>query len=590
MIFGKTINRYYLKHLPVLLVGLLALIGVDIAQLVIPELYRMVINGINDGKVEVDGSFVPFDLDFLLDKICLPMILIIVALVIGRFLWRICFFGSAIRVETDLRKRMFDRSEDMPEEYYETHKVGAQMSLFTNDIETVQDCFGSGILLVVDAVGLGILAVRKMAKMDWRLTLLSMIPMALLLLSSTVVGKYMTKKWEKRQEMYSELSDFAEENFSGIAVVKAFVKEAKELSAFRRLNRKNEDANVDYVKMSTLFNITITLFVSSVMCIILGYGGTLVYNGVFNAGELVEFIGYFDTVIWPVMAVSEIIEMSSQGRASLGRIDEVLNAVPAVWDKDGVKPLPEIRGEIEFCHCTFRYPAADHDNLIDVNCKINAGENVGIIGKTGSGKTTLADLILRTYNVGEGMLKIDGVDVNLLPIKQVRGACAYVPQDNFLFSDTIENNIAFYTDDIDEEKVKEAAKDADIHDNIMEFEDGYKTKLGERGVTVSGGQKQRISIARALMKDAPILILDDAVSAVDTATEKHILESLKEKRKGKTTLLVAHRVSSVQYMDRIIYMERGKILAIGTHEELLKSCEAYKNTVALQKLEERVDM
>ena len=433
---------------------------------------------------------------------------------------------------------------------------------------------------------LGALAILKMWRMNPILTLLSLIPMALLLAASTVVGRYMMRKWEVRQQAFSKLSDFSQESFSGIAVVKAFVKEAKELLAFQKLNRENEKANLDFTKTSVLLRILVTLFVESVICVILGYGGYLVYKGIFNAGQLMEFIGYFNAIVWPIMAVSEMIDMTSRGKASLKRIGELLDAPVTVKDREGVRELTNIRGDISFRNLTFSYPDGEFPALVDVSFDIVAGENVGLVGKTGSGKTTLVDLILRTYNVPDGTVFVDGVDVNEASIRSVRAGCAYVPQDNFLFSDTIENNIGFGLDIQDKEEVVAAAKLADIHDNVREFQLGYKTVLGERGVTVSGGQKQRISIARALMKEAPILILDDSVSAVDTKTERTILENLRTTRAGKTTILIAHRISTIEKMDKILFIEDGRLTACGTHAALYSDCPAYRKMVDLQKLEE----
>ena len=586
MIFGKHINKYYLKYGWMLLLGILALVGVDYFQLEIPEFYQMVVNGFNTGTVTVDGQTYAFDMSFLLDKICLPMLFVIAVMLIGRFLWRVCFFGAAIKLETDLRNRMFERSKELSHQYYQVNKVGNLMSLYTNDLDTVQECFGWGILMLFDALLLGVLAIIKMWRMNSSLTLLSCLPLVRLFVVSAIIGKSLMKKWDKRQEAYSNLSDFSQESFSGIAVIKAYVKEAKELLAFKKLNVENEEANLEYTKASVLMRIFVTLFVESVVCVILGYGGYLVYLGRFDAGQLVEFIGYFTSVIWPVMAVSELIDMTSRGRASLKRIGELLDAPIDVKDRSDVVETDPIKGDIEFRNLSFTFPDGDRDALKNVSFKINAGESVGIVGKTGAGKTTIVDLILRIYNIDDGMLFIDGKDVNTLPIKQVRGAAAYVPQDNFLFSDTIKSNISFYTDEMDIDEVQRVAALADVHGNISEFADGYDTMLGERGVTVSGGQKQRISIARALLKDAPILILDDSVSAVDTKTEKTILENLKRERAGKTTILIAHRISTVENMDKIILVEDGSVTAVGTHNELCASCEEYAKMVKLQKLED----
>ena len=585
MIFGKHINRYYAKYAPSLLLGLAALILVDYLQLIVPELYRTVINGMNQGFIVENGISEVFDMDYLLDKVCLPLIGIIIGIVLGRFMWRICFFGSGIKVETDLRGRMFDHCKELSQQYYQVNKVGNLMSLFTNDLETVQNCFSNGILMFCDALFLGLLAYSKMLRMNIVLALLSVIPMALLMSCGFIIGKYMTKKWETRQEALSMLSDFSQESFAGIAVIKAFVKEGKELMAFRKLNKLNENANVEYTRLSVTLNISVTLLVESVICIILGYGGYLAYKGIFNAGQLVEFIGYFNSVIWPVMAVSELINMNSQGKASLKRISELLDAEIDVKDSPAVVDVNTIRGDIEFKDLTFRYPDGEFDVLKGASFKINAGENVGIIGRTGSGKTTIVDLILRSYNVPDGTVFIDGHDINSLPIKTVRRFCAYVPQDNFLFSDTIDANIRFASDDSTSLTPEYAAEMAAVDDNIREFSLGYETVLGERGVTVSGGQKQRISIARALMKDASILILDDSVSAVDVKTEKAILENLKALRGGKTTILIAHRVTTIENMDKIIFVDDGRILDVGTHSELYERCNEYRLTVDLQRLE-----
>ena len=586
MIFGRSINKYYLRHLHMLLLGILALLAVDYFQLKIPEYYGMVINGLNEGFVILDGERVEFTMQLVLDRVCRPMLFVILAMVIGRFLWRICFFGSAIKVETSLRARMFDHCKGLSLQYYQRNKVGNMMSLFTNDLETIQECFGDGVLMLFDAAMLGGLAIYKMMRMDLLLTLLSLVPMIFLFAVAAVVGKHMMQKWELRQEAFSQLSDFAQENFSGIAVVKAFVKELSELWAFKKLNKDNERANVNFTKSSTLLHIFVTLFVESVICIILGYGGYLVYKGSFNAGQLIEFISYFTSIVWPVMAVSQLIDMSSRGKASLKRVDELLNTSPDVRDREGARAVESVKGDIEFRSLTFRYPDADYDSLSDVSFKINAGESVGIIGKTGSGKTTLVDLILRTYNVPDGTLFVDGKDVNDITIRSLRAFTSYVPQDNFLFSDTIANNISFASDTDSAELIKAAAVLADVDSNITEFTNGYSTVLGERGVTVSGGQKQRISIARALMKDAPILILDDSVSAVDTKTERVIIDNLRRNRVGRTTVLIAHRISTVEQMDKIIFIDDGRILDVGRHEELYGRCAEYRTMVELQRLEE----
>ncbi len=585
MIFGKHVNRYYLKYSPLIILGLIALFFVDALHLVIPQLYGMIINGIDSGVVKVNNVEYVFDMTFLLDQICLPMIIIIIIMVFCRFLWRICLFGSGVLMETHLRGRMFDHAKDLSQQYYQTNKVGNLMSYFTNDLQTIHNCFAHGLLMFFDALIICTMATYKMIVMHPILALLSLIPIIIFFFCSFVVKKYMSIKWRERQEAFSNLSDHAQETFAGIAVIKAYVKEGYELLRFKKLCKDNENKNVEYVKLSQLLSILLLLFTEAITCIIIGYGGYLVHENILNAGQLVEFIGYFTSMIWPVTAIGELINLNSQGKASLERIGEFLDTKPDVADVN-VSDNIEIKGKIEFKGLTFAHPNTNRDILKNVSFVINEGERVGLIGRTGAGKTTIVDLILRTYNVPDGTVFIDGTDINRIPIKTLRAAAAYVPQDNFLFSDTIENNIAFATDDGTFEQVVDAAIMADVHGNIEEFQHKYQSVLGERGVTVSGGQKQRISIARALMKNAPILILDDSVSAVDVNTEKTILSNLNKLREGKTTILIAHRISTIENMDKIIFIDDGEIIAIGTHAELYETCEDYRNLVDLQKLDD----
>lgn len=589
MVFGKHINKYYLKYLWMLLIGLVALVAVDYFQLLIPEYLRTVLNGINTGEVIIDGQTTPFTMETLLTHVCFPLLIVVAIIVIGRFAWRMCFLGSAVKVESEMRSEMFDRARFLSPHFYRENKVGTLMALFTNDLETIQESFGWGVMMFFDAVFLGSLAIVKMWRMNYVLTLYCMLPMIFLLVVSAIVGHFEMKKWDKRQMEFSKLTDSAQESFSGLAVIKAFVRELKQLLTFGKICKENEQVNVEYTRIRSVLEIFITLFVQSVMCIILGYGGYVVWHGGFNSGQLIEFIGYFDAVIWPIMAVSQLIDMRARGTASLKRISNLLDTQPEITDSPDVLPIDKIEGEIEFKNLSFRYPDGESDELKDISLHIAKGEHVGIIGRTGAGKTTLVNLIMRAFNAPRGTLFIDGHDIGEIPLKTLRNGIAYVPQDNFLFSDTVKNNIAFSVEEENEvslEKVRRAAACALVASDVEEFSDRYETKLGERGVTVSGGQKQRISIARALMKDAPILILDDSLSAVDTDTEKSILDNLAQVRKDKTTLLIAHRVSAVERMDKIIFLENGSIKAAGTHSQLMESSREYARLVALQQLEE----
>ena len=464
------------------------------------------------------------------------------------------------------------------------------MALYTNDLMTIRQVFGSGMIMFIDALFLGVLAFLKMLNKNVMLTIISIIPLICLAVASVFVGRYMKKKFLQRQEAYANLSDFAQESFSGLSVIKAFLKEAKELSRFSRINKENMDKNIDYVKTQMLLErLLFGFLIGSVFVILYGIGGFIISSEMFpefTIGSLTEFIAYFDTLIWPMMAIASLINLSSQARASMDRIDELLNHEVVVKDSKDVILDHQIKGKITFNNLSFTYPKSEREVLKDISLTIEKGTSIGLIGKTGCGKTTLVDLLLRIYNIKENSILLDGVDIMKLPVKQVRDAISYVPQDNFLFSDTIANNIGFSKSEINMEDVRRASIASDVDENILDFNDQYETVLGERGVTVSGGQKQRISIARALMKNSEILILDDSVSAVDTKTEETIIRNLKQLRENKTTILIAHRITTVKKLDKIIVMDDGCVVGYGTHEELEQTCPLYQNMVYLQRLED----
>lgn len=583
MVFGRTVNKYYLKYGIYFLIGIAALIFVDVYQLEIPIITGKIIDAIDKNTLtKVD-----------LNKHINDILIIVAIMFTGRFLWRICIFGNGVRIEADLRERMFEHSLKLSQSYYSENKTGAQMALYTNDLQTIRAAFGQGTIMLIDAIVLGVLAFIKMWDMDKTLTIISTVPLILLALSGRIIGKYMSKKFSERQKAFSSLSEFTQESFSGISVVRAFVKEAKELLAFNKINKENMEKNVEFVRAAVLLQVIITGLISSIFIIILGYGGYIIYqnklNGLehFSLGDLTAYLSLFGTLVWPMMAIAQLINLRSQASASLKRIDGLLKEKIEITD--GNIELEEgIKGKITFNNLTFKYPGSEVEVLKDISFSINAGEMVGVLGRTGSGKTTLVDVLLRIYNLDENQVLLDDFDIMSLKVKDIRNAIAYVPQDNFLFSDSISENINFSGSKLDQEKIETVAQLADVHENIIGFHEQYNTILGERGVTVSGGQKQRISIARALMKDASILILDDSVSAVDTRTEEKILENLRNIRKGKTTILIAHRISTVKDMDKIALLDEGKLVAFGTHNQLLKESEMYQKMVNLQKLEDEV--
>ena len=589
MLFDKHINKYYLKYGLYFLIGIAALIFVDFFQLKVPEIIGTIINGLKD------KTLTQVDL-----KECMKEVAIVaIVLFSGRFIWRICLLGNGIRIETDLRNEMFKSMIKLSQKFFGENKTGSLMSLYTNDLQTLRQLMGWGFMMLFDALALGVMTIIKMIRIDWRLTLISFGTLVIISAISFIIRKKIRAATKRNFEAIGNLSDFVQEDFSGISVIKAFVKEKLQNKRFEKYNQENMDSTVDMTRLRALLDLFLDGILWLIYITLLGIASYLIYKnsglGSLNVGKLTEFLSYFDTLIWPMMAVGGLISLVGQGRASIDRISLILDAEVEINDKlvdDLTKELiekNEFKGDIEYKNLTFAYPNNPNDVLKDVTFKINSGEFIGVMGETGVGKTTIVDLLLRIYNIPEGKIFLDGMDIMHLPLDYVRSKIAYVPQDNFLYSDTIENNVAFSENgEIDHDKVIEVSKLSDIYKDVCDHINGFDTVLGERGVTVSGGQKQRISIARALYKNAPILILDDSLSAVDTETEKIIINNLRELRKGLTTIIIAHRITTLQHLDRIMVVEDGTVTNMGTHEELLETSTAYRKEVKLQELEKEV--
>ncbi|MCK9493468.1 MAG: ABC transporter ATP-binding protein/permease [Acholeplasmataceae bacterium] len=577
MIFGKHINKYYLKYSIPLILGVISLLVVDYYQIQIPKILGILLDDLKKGTVGSQG----------LSEFIGTFSLIVGIMVIGRIAWRLLVMGTSRRVEYDLREQLYVHSLKLDQPYYQTHKVGALMAYFSNDLDAVRMSFGRGTLLLFDSLFLGVLVIIRMVDMNWQLTLVSTIPLLFLGITAFFIIKKMRIKFKLRQDAFEHMSDFTQESFSGIQVIKAFVKEVTEAFRFKEINDDFYNKHMDFVKTMIWVNIVINVFISLTMMTIIGVGAFIAINGGLTTGQLFEFYALFGTLIWPVMALTQYANFRSQAQASYKRVSEFLESKPIL--KEGNLVLENMTGSVTFKNLNFSYPdAPDIPVLKNINLKIKAGESIGILGRTGSGKSTFVDLLLRVYNVEAETVYLDDYDMMDLTVKSTRDHIAYVPQDNFLYSTTIKDNIGFSEQEMSIDKIHEAAKLSDVYDNIVEFKEGFETVLGERGVTVSGGQKQRISIARALAKDAPILILDDSVSAVDTNTEETILNNLKQIRKGKTTIVIAHRISTVRKLDRIVLLDKGFLVDVGTHQELMNRSPLYQDMVERQTLESQV--
>ena len=583
MIFGKYVNRFYFKYFLHFFIGVLFLILVDYVQLLVPQIIGDLSRANDNGTLT----------EMMINQGALNIFYVAIFMFTGRFIWRVSILSGAFNIASDLREDMFVKCEKLSQRFYQENKVGAVMSYFTNDLDTIQEAYGWGTVMLVDSIFLTILTFYKMLRINLSLSLICLIPLILLCIFAYFIDNKIEKIYNDRQKAFERMSDYVQELFTGLRVIKAFVNEIKEAIRFKKVNEETKNKDLALVKFSAFLDTGFSILIEGMTVVGLTYGAFLVYQGVygdnnvnFTRADMIEFVGYFNTIIWPMIALGQIVALRSRAKTSLKRISNLLDEKIDVIDLPTSKNVDKLKGKITFKNFSYSYLNNDVYQLENINLEINVGENIGIVGKIGSGKTTLVSSLLRLDNFKKGTLFLDDNDIMDLKIKDVRNNISFVPQDNFLFSTSIEDNVSFSEDEIKKEKVIEACKFADVDNNIVDFIDGYKTLVGERGVTLSGGQKQRISIARAYLKDSPIMVLDDSVSAVDVKTEEKILSNIKEKRKGKTTILVSSRVSTVEHLDRIIVLNEGKVEAFDTHENLLKISPTYKRMVDLQKLEE----
>ncbi|MBD5471165.1 MAG: ABC transporter ATP-binding protein [Lachnospiraceae bacterium] len=568
--------QYIKRHKWQYICGIITLFILDFANLYIPKVTGIITDGLAAHTMDMHGVW----------KNIVIILSIGLTLTVGRFLWRYFIFGASRAIEHEVRDNLFAHLETLDVEYYNEHKTGDLMTRFTSDLNAVRMAIGPAVIAAFDAIVMTVMVIgQMMIYVNFKLTLAAVIPMALIAVGELYFGKIMQKRYLERQDALSELTDFVQESFSGVRVVKAFVRERAQIREFTKANAKTKQKNLRIAKLEAIVMPLLDVVIGVSSLITLLYGGYLALTGEITIGRFVAFNQYITMLVWPMIACGEAINMFAQGSAGIRRIREVFEEKPEIADKEDVEDIDRIRGDICFKHLTFIHRGHSEPTLKDISLEIKAGTTLAVVGRTGNGKSTLVNLLLHLYQTKPGMIFIDGTDINSIPLKALRENIAYVPQDNFLFSDTLKSNIAFGTDDEEMEEIVRATKTACIHDNIIAFPDGYDTIVGERGVTLSGGQKQRSSIARAIKKDAPILILDDSLSAVDTDTEEKILRNLKENRSGKTTILIAHRISTIQNADLILVLEDGEAKECGNHQELMELGGIYKDMFEKQQLE-----
>ncbi|MFU0799895.1 MAG: ABC transporter ATP-binding protein/permease [Xylanivirga thermophila] len=566
------------------IIGILLLFLINILQLIVPKITGKAIDGLQQRAITEHQLLIYAGLTLL----------IAILVFILNYLSRIQIIGSANLYEFALRNKMFRHLLDLSMNFYNKKAVGDIIALSINDVNAIRMAMGRGIMIISDTVFMLIASIYIMSKgINPKLTIIAFIPLPFMVYVMLRFSKIINIRFKAVQESFADLTRKVQENVSGMRIIKSFVQEENEIDNFNTINEDNYNKNMGLVRIQGLFGPLISFISSISYMVVLVCGGNLVVDNVITLGDFIAFNSYLGMIIRPIGFIGMIINFIQRGEASASRINELFSEKPYIHDTHsipaGAYHNKRLKGKIAFRNLTFKYQGQEKSALKNINLTIQPGKTLAIVGKVGSGKSTLIHLILRLYNPEkQGQLFIDDVDIMDIPLKTLRDNIGYVPQDNFLFSTTIKNNIAFSPRNINYETVEKTAKISQVYDNIIEFPNGFDTMLGERGVNLSGGQKQRISIARALAKNPSIIILDDALSAVDTNTEERILEGLKTFMKGRTAIIIAHRISTIKDADEIVVLDDGRIIEQGTHEELLKKSGAYYEMYQKQLLEEEI--
>ncbi len=576
---SKYALSFFRKYIASYAVGIIILIFIDILQTEVPLIVGDTIDLISAGSFK--GG--------LIRQTLLNLLLIGGVVFFGRIAWRWFIFGDARKIERDMRNELYAHLQTLSSSYFQQHKAGEIMAYMTSDIEAVRMVFAMVIVMGMDALVLGVSTLYKMiTDIDPLLCAAAVLPLILVAVTATVMGRQLHKRFTLRQEAYSRMSDFVEERLNGIRVVKAFRQEEAENKAFAAENANTRDANIKEAKLEAFMFPFMRLVTGLSMAVAIGYGGYIAVLGRITVGQFSGFLMFLNMMVWPMACIGRIINLLTRGSASMKRLLSIIEAQPDIYDwpesRNETSQSP-VEGSIEARNLTFSYPDTHRPVLENISFRLEKGQTLGIVARTGEGKSTLVNLLLRVSDPEKDMLFIGGREIHSIPLHLLRKSIGYVPQESFLFSDSVSGNIAFGDRSKTQEEIQRAAKLACVHDNIMEFPDQYETMVGERGVSLSGGQKQRIAIARALISDPEILILDDSVSAVDTRTEEQILSHLREQRQGKTNIIIAHRISTLQHADKIIVLSQGRIAESGSHEQLLEQDGIYAHMYRSQLLE-----
>ena len=561
------------------LLGITLLVIVSLLNLLPPHIVGKVVDEIRQGRLTTR------ELSYWL---LILAVLTLVSYVI-RYIWRLALYGGSTKLSRILRDRLYEHYTVLSPQFYHEHRIGDLMAHATNDIQAIEATAGDGILTLFDSLTTGILVVGTMAlTINWKLTLVVLIPMPFMAWATSRYGSLLHKRFAKAQAAFSDINDRVQENISGVRVVKAFGQEEVEKESFRVLSQDVVDKNIAVAKVDALFDPTISLIVGISYFLAVAVGAVYVVHGSLSIGQLTAFTMYLGQLIWPMLAFGWLFNIVERGSASYNRVQTLLAVRPDIVDASNAVDTPP-SGAIYYQIRSFTYQKASTPALSDIDVLVPRGQTLGIVGKTGSGKTTLLRLLIREFDGADGDIRFGDRSLYDYKLEALRSSIGYVPQDHFLFSTTVAGNIAFGRPESTIPEIESAARMAGIHEDIMQFPEQYNTVVGERGVTLSGGQKQRISIARALLLDAEVLILDDALSAVDARTESHILDALRAERQGRTTLIAAHRLSAVEHADEIIVLKNGDIAERGTHAELMTADGWYVAMYARQQLESLVE-